>query len=29
MHQIYFLKEHWENIRLKITSDDPNDLILK
>ena len=29
MHQIYFLKEPWENIQQKITSGDPNDVILK
>ena len=29
MHQIYFLKEPWENIQEKITAGDPNDVILK
>ena len=27
MHRIYFLKEPGENIRQKITSGDPNDVI--
>ena len=29
MHQIYFLKEPFENIRQKITSGDPDDVTLK